>query len=337
MSSSSLSRVLDLEAARRGDVLEVDAAEARRQPGHGLDDLVDVGGVQADRHGVDAAELLEQHGLALHHRHRGRGPDVAEPEHRGAVGDDRDGVRDPGVVVGQRRVGRDRLADPGHTGRVGERQVVGAVQRDRRDGSPSCRRRAGRRPGRRRAGADGLLGAMADSPGIGAGRPLARGVRVTRFGRGGVGAEHGRWTRGAAGSHCAQSRPQRAATARPGPPPPRARAPRRRAPGAGVDALGPGCRSAATSRGAGGRRRRSAARLTASVPSAKRATTTAAGTHRARRTGPAAGRRRAASAASTSPCTRARPELGGRPAASDGYARRSGWLRLATRSSVAGE
>ena len=49
MSSSSLSRSLDLEAARRGDVLEVDAAEARRQPDDGLDDLVDVGGVQADR------------------------------------------------------------------------------------------------------------------------------------------------------------------------------------------------------------------------------------------------------------------------------------------------
>ena len=33
------------------------------QPGDGLDDLVDVGGGQADRHGVDAAELLEQHAL----------------------------------------------------------------------------------------------------------------------------------------------------------------------------------------------------------------------------------------------------------------------------------
>ena len=65
----------------------------RRQPRDGLDDLVDVRGVQADRHRVDAAELLEQHRLALHHRQRGRGPDVAEPEHRGAVGDDGDDVR----------------------------------------------------------------------------------------------------------------------------------------------------------------------------------------------------------------------------------------------------
>ena len=87
-----LEPALDLEAARRRDVLEVDAAEARREPHDRLDDLVDVGGVQADRHGVDAAELLEQHRLALHHRHRGRRPDVAEAEHGGAVGDHGDGV-----------------------------------------------------------------------------------------------------------------------------------------------------------------------------------------------------------------------------------------------------
>ena len=37
-----LEPLLDLEAARRGDVLEVDAAEARREPDDGLDDLVDV-------------------------------------------------------------------------------------------------------------------------------------------------------------------------------------------------------------------------------------------------------------------------------------------------------
>ncbi len=42
-----LEPVLDLEAARRGDVLEVDAAEGRREPDDGLDDLVDVGGGEA--------------------------------------------------------------------------------------------------------------------------------------------------------------------------------------------------------------------------------------------------------------------------------------------------
>jgi hypothetical protein len=119
-----LEAVLDLEAARRRDVLEVDAAEAGGHPDDGLDDLVGVGGVQADRDAVDAAELLEQHGLALHHRHRGRGPDVAEAQHGGAVGDDGDGVGHPGVVLGHRRLGRDRLADQGHAGGVGQGEVL---------------------------------------------------------------------------------------------------------------------------------------------------------------------------------------------------------------------
>src|SRR5699024_9962760 len=60
---------LHLEAARGGDVFQVDAAIGRSD---GLDrayQLVGVGGVQRYRPGIHAAELLEQGGLALHHRH----------------------------------------------------------------------------------------------------------------------------------------------------------------------------------------------------------------------------------------------------------------------------
>ena len=86
----------------------------------GLDQLVGVGDVEADRHGVDAAEVLEQHRLALHDREGGGGADVAEPEHRGAVGDDGDGARLPGVVVDEVGLLGDRRADPGDPGRVGD-------------------------------------------------------------------------------------------------------------------------------------------------------------------------------------------------------------------------
>ena len=68
-----LEAVLDLEARRRRDVLEVDAAEHRRDPHDGLDDLVGRGDVEADREGVDPGEVLEQQRLALHHR-QGRRP-----------------------------------------------------------------------------------------------------------------------------------------------------------------------------------------------------------------------------------------------------------------------
>ena len=248
MSSSSLSRSLDLEAARRGDVLEVDAAEARRQPDDGLDDLLDVGGGQADRDGVDAAELLEQHGLALHHRHRRGRADVAEAEHGGAVGDDGDGVGHPGVVPGHARVGGDRLADPGDAGRVGEREVVAARRARRSSGSPSCRRRAGRRPGRRRTGASGRL---------------LRG-----------GSSFGSGCSGTTAVLSAAAGLTEPARARPHP----GDARRRRRPSSGT---GPRCRESTPSAGlsltqppAGrpSRRTRSAARFTATVPSAKRAT-----------------------------------------------------------------
>ncbi len=73
---------LDLEAAGSGDVLEVDAGETRRDGPDDLDDQVRVLGVQAQRPGVDAGEPLEQRGLALHHRQRCLGTDVAEPEDR---------------------------------------------------------------------------------------------------------------------------------------------------------------------------------------------------------------------------------------------------------------
>ena len=74
-------------------------------------------------------ELLEQHRLALHHRHRGLGPDVAEAEHGAAVGDDGDRVLLDRVLERLGAVGVDLLADPRDAGRVGHREVVAGLQR----------------------------------------------------------------------------------------------------------------------------------------------------------------------------------------------------------------
>ena len=107
---------LDLEAARRRDVLEVDAGEHRGDQLDGADDLVDVLRVEADREGVDAGEPLEQRGLALHHRQRRDRPEVAQPEDRGAVGDHRDGVAldgQPAGVGGFSARARQTRATPG--------------------------------------------------------------------------------------------------------------------------------------------------------------------------------------------------------------------------------
>ena len=75
---AALQPLLDLEALRRLDVLEVDAAEGRLERRHHLDEPVDVLLGHLDVEHVDAGELLEQDGLALHHGLRGERADVAE-------------------------------------------------------------------------------------------------------------------------------------------------------------------------------------------------------------------------------------------------------------------
>src|SRR5207302_6107897 len=124
-----LQPVLDLEAPGCADVLEVDAAERRRDAHDALDDVVDVLGVKRNRYGVDTPEVLEEKGLALHDRQRRRRSDVAETENGGAVGHDGDGVALPGVVVHQVRLVGNREAHFGNAGRVSEGKVVAVAQR----------------------------------------------------------------------------------------------------------------------------------------------------------------------------------------------------------------
>ena len=78
---------------------------------------VDVLRVELEVEHVDVGELLEQAGLALHHRLAGERADVAEAEHRGAVGDDRDQVAARRVLLrrarGRAAISRHGSATPG--------------------------------------------------------------------------------------------------------------------------------------------------------------------------------------------------------------------------------
>ena len=164
-----------------------------------LDDLVDVGGVEADRHGVDAAELLEQHRLALHHRQRGGRADVTEAEHRGAVGHDRDGVGDPGVArapaSGPRRSPcRPRRPRGCRRGRGRRDRRAATVRGDLHLAADG----AGRRRGRRRRGAGWTGAALIWEDNFQApGRRV--GGRSNAFGAASV-RNHGSGTRGDRGS-----------------------------------------------------------------------------------------------------------------------------------------
>ena len=92
-------------------------------------ELVDVVLVDLEVEHVDVGELLEQAGLALHHRLAGQRADVAQAEHRRAVGDDRDQVAARGVLPRAVLVACDLQARLGDAGRVGEREVELADQR----------------------------------------------------------------------------------------------------------------------------------------------------------------------------------------------------------------
>ena len=124
--------LLDVEAGRRADVLEVDAAEGRLEGGDDVDQAIDVllGDLEIEH--VDVGELLEQAGLALHHRLAGGRADVAQAEHGGAVRDHRDQIAARGVLPRRVGVAGDLEARLGHARRVGQRQVPLADQGLRR-------------------------------------------------------------------------------------------------------------------------------------------------------------------------------------------------------------
>ena len=108
--------LLDLEAVRRGDVLEVDAAEGRGDARHGLDEILRVVAVHLDVEHIDIGKLLEQHRLAFHHRLGRQRAGVAQAQHRSAIADDRHQIALGGVLEGVVRVGLDGLHRLGHAG-----------------------------------------------------------------------------------------------------------------------------------------------------------------------------------------------------------------------------
>ena len=123
---------LDLETARRGNVLKVDAAEAAGDVVDGLDELVHILCLHADGQRVHIAEGFEQHALALHDRHTGLGADVAKAQNGAAVGDDRRGVPAARELIALARVLLDLEARLCNAGRVRKRQVVLRLDRHAR-------------------------------------------------------------------------------------------------------------------------------------------------------------------------------------------------------------
>ena len=124
-----LELLLDVEAARRRDVLQVDPAVAGRDPDDCFDEFVDRARLHHDGHGIDVSEVLEEDRLPLHHRHRTQRADVAQAQDCGSITDDGHGVAARRVAKGQGRVGGDRQRHLGHARCVEQRQIRTIPQR----------------------------------------------------------------------------------------------------------------------------------------------------------------------------------------------------------------
>ena len=123
----TLQRLLDLEALGAFDVLKVNAAEGGGDGLAGRDDAGCIVGVDADGEGIHAAELLEEHSLALHDRQTGLWADVAQPQHSRAIGDDGHHIALEGVLVHVVGILFDLAAGFGNTGRVSCCQLVAVL------------------------------------------------------------------------------------------------------------------------------------------------------------------------------------------------------------------
>ena len=116
-------RLLDEEALRRADVLEVDAADRRLQHLAEADDFVRILGGDLDVEDVDSGELLEEDALALHDRLGREWPDVPQPEDGRSIRNHRNQVPARRVAKGLVRAPMDGHARLGNARTVRQGQV----------------------------------------------------------------------------------------------------------------------------------------------------------------------------------------------------------------------
>ena len=123
----------DLETFGRLDVFQVDPAERDRNVFDGFDELVGVFRIDFDVEYVDIRKGFKEQPFAFHDRFTGHRPDIAQPEHGGAVRDYRYQVAFRCIFVRVVRIVLDRQARLRHSRGVGQRQVFLCAVRFRWD------------------------------------------------------------------------------------------------------------------------------------------------------------------------------------------------------------
>ena len=121
--------LFDIKTFRRFDIFQVDTAEGRLQRRHHINHFIGIVLVDFDIKHINTGEFLKQDALAFHHRFTGQRADIAKPQHRGAVGDNRHEVAARGVFIGGQRVGGDFQTGRGYAWRIRQRQIALGRQR----------------------------------------------------------------------------------------------------------------------------------------------------------------------------------------------------------------
>ena len=125
MSSIWISGSFDFETGRCGDVFQVDAAKGRRDAPHGVDEFLRPGSALTSMSNTSiSAKALNSTALPSITGLLGGGADVAETEHRGAVGDHGDQVALGGVLIGHAMVARNFQTGFGDPRCIGQRKVM---------------------------------------------------------------------------------------------------------------------------------------------------------------------------------------------------------------------
>ena len=115
--------LLDIKTIGCFDVFKINAAKSGFEQLYHLYDIIWVGRPDLEIENIDVSKALEQHGLAFHNRLGRHGPDVAEAEHGGTIGDDRYEVPLDRIIKDILRIITDFQARYRYARAIGQRQV----------------------------------------------------------------------------------------------------------------------------------------------------------------------------------------------------------------------
>ena len=119
-----LKLTLNLKAAGRGNILQVDSAKRAGNQVNSIDKFVHILRSDAKGKSIYAAESLEQDAFPLHDGHPRLRADISEAQHRAAVSDDSAEVVSPCQLIAPVDILLDFETRLCHAGGIGQREVV---------------------------------------------------------------------------------------------------------------------------------------------------------------------------------------------------------------------